>query len=97
VKNDQDTQLQKNFGLRVKELRDSKGMTQEDLAESADLFRTYISRIETGFANPSLTVIHALANAIGEPVQSLLIAPTLLDVPAKTFTQNPISRGRVSR
>jgi len=97
VKNDQDTQLQINFGLRVKELRDAKGMTQEDLAEAADLFRTYISRIETGFANPTLTVIHSLANAMSEPVESLLKAPTQLAVPANTFTRNPISRGRVSR
>lgn len=97
MKSDQDFQLQKNFGLRVKELRDSKGMTQEDLAEAADLFRTYISRIETGFANPSLTVIHALASAMVEPVGSLMSAPTQLGVPSKTFTRNPISRGRVSR
>jgi transcriptional regulator with XRE-family HTH domain len=97
VKNDQDIPLQKNFGLRVKELRDSKGMTQEDLADAADLFRTYISRIETGLANPTLTVIHALANAMNEPVESLLSAPTQSAIPAKTFTQNPISRGRVNR
>lgn len=97
MKTVQDCQLQKNFGLRVKELRDSKGMTQEDLADASDLFRTYISRIETGLANPSLTVIHALANAMAEPVGSLLTAPTQLDVSAKTFSQNPISRGRISR
>jgi len=97
VKNDQDIRLQKDFGLRIKELRDGKGMTQEDLAEAADLFRTYISRIETGLANPSLTVIHALANAMAEPVGNLLTSPTQLDVPVKTFTRNPISRGRISR
>ncbi|MDD5480589.1 helix-turn-helix transcriptional regulator [Rhodoferax sp.] len=97
MKNDQDIPLQKCFGLRVKELRDGKGMTQEDLADGADLFRTYISRIETGLANPSLTVIHALAKALAEPVASLLSPPTQLNVPAKTFTRNSIARGRVSR
>lgn len=90
-------QLQKNFGLRIKQIRDSKGMTQEDLADAADLFRTYISRIETGMANPTLTVIHALANAMKVSVDSLLTIPTQLDTPKKTFSRNPISRGRVTR
>lgn len=42
-------------------------------------------------------VIHALANAMSEPVGTLLTSPTQLDVPVKTFTRNPISRGRISR
>ena len=39
---------QKAFGSRIKELRLLAGMTQEDLAERCGLFRTYMSRIETG-------------------------------------------------
>jgi transcriptional regulator with XRE-family HTH domain len=95
VKNDQNTELQKRFGRRVKELRDEKGMTQEDLADAASLFRTYISRIETGLANPTLTVIHELAIALKEPVNHLLQPPERLDVPERTFSRNLISRGRV--
>jgi len=90
-------QLQKDFGERIKQIRDSKGMTQEDLADAADLFRTYISRIETGVANPTLTVIHALANAMTVPVDSLLTMPIQPKTLTKTFTRNPISRGRVTR
>ncbi len=40
-------------------------MTLEDLAEHCGLFRTYMIRIETGQANPTLTMIHALAGALG--------------------------------
>ena len=46
-------------------------MTQEDLAERCGLFRTYMSRIETGQANPTLTMIHALAVSLGVTVTEL--------------------------
>lgn len=62
---------QQAFGQRIRELRQAKGMTQEDLADRCGLFRTYMSRIETGKANPTLTMIHALADSIGVPVQAL--------------------------
>jgi transcriptional regulator with XRE-family HTH domain len=97
VKNDQDIQLQRSFGLRVKELRDRQGMTQEDLADAANLFRTYLSRIETGVANPSLTVIHSLALALSKSPGELLQPPALDYQPTKTRATAPISRGRVNR
>jgi transcriptional regulator with XRE-family HTH domain len=70
------TSPQKAFGNRIRELRQAKGMTQEDLADRCGLFRTYMSRIETGKANPTLTMIHALADSIGVPVQTLFDAAT---------------------
>lgn len=96
VKTDKDNLIQRQFGLRLKELRDAKGMTQEDLAEKAGLFRTYLSRIETGTANPTLTVIHQLASAVSETPASLLRPPEILTVPKRTRSSHPISRGRVS-
>ena len=64
------------FGQRVRDLRAAAGMTQEDLAARCGLFRTYMSRIETGRANPTLTMIHALAASLGVPVQALFDAAT---------------------
>jgi transcriptional regulator with XRE-family HTH domain len=81
--------------LRLKELRDAKGMKQEDLAEKAELFRTYLSRIETGGANPTLTVMHQLARALEETPASLLEPPTIDKVPRRTRSSQPISRGRI--
>lgn len=46
-------------------------MTQDDLAERCGLFRTYMSRIETGKANPTLVMIHALADSLEVPVTAL--------------------------
>jgi len=59
------------FGARVRELRTAREWTQEDLADRCGLFRTYMSRIETGAANPTLTMIHALAESLGVPVTAL--------------------------
>lgn len=95
MKTDHDNLIQRQFGLRLKELRDAKGMTQEDLADKAELFRTYLSRIETGSANPTLTAIHKLAAAVGEPVASLLQVPAIKKAPKRTRSNQPISRGRV--
>jgi len=52
-------------------LRLLAGMTQDDLAERCGLFRTYMSRLETGQANPTLTMIHALATGLSVPVAQL--------------------------
>ena len=91
------TTIQKSFGLRIKELRDLKGMSQEDLAEAAFVFRTYLSRIEMGRANPTLTVIHALARGLNESPSNLLNQPEISVIPKRKRANNPISRGRVDK
>ena len=53
------------FGQRVKEIRQTKGITQEELAIKAQLHRTYISSIELGKRNVSLLNIEKLAKALG--------------------------------
>lgn len=63
--------IQGRFGTRVRELRRQKGLTQEQLAERADLHVTYISGIETGSRNPSLTAIAALAKGFGISLSEL--------------------------
>ncbi len=65
------TRVQVRFGSRVRQLRLAAEMTQEDLAHRCGLFRTYMSRIETGAANPTLTMIHALAGSLRVPVSAL--------------------------
>jgi len=56
------TILQK-FGLRVKELRSTKRITQEDLAELTGLSRQYIGDVERGTRNISLVNIKKIATA----------------------------------
>lgn len=53
-----------NFGNRIRELRVATGMTQEAFADHCGFARTYMSRIETGGANPSLDAIKILADGL---------------------------------
>jgi len=78
--------VQVQFGNRVRQLRLAAELTQEDLAHRCGLFRTYMSRIETGNANPTLTMIHALAASLRVPVAALFEAdaPTALEAKGKS-------------
>lgn len=53
--------INKKFGDRVRELRLATKMNQETFAEHCGFARTYMSRIETGGANPSLDAIQVIA------------------------------------
>lgn len=54
----------RNFGERVRELRTSIGISQEELGFRSGLDRTYISDIERGQRNLGLLNVHALADAL---------------------------------
>ena len=83
---------QQIFGTRVRELRTARGLTQEDLAEKSGFFRTYLSRIETGEANPTLTVMYALAGSLQVDITDLLSDGPIPAVPVK---KTRLARGRV--
>ncbi|MCT8127601.1 helix-turn-helix transcriptional regulator [Alishewanella sp. BS5-314] len=68
-------QAQQYFGLRVKQLRLAKGISQEDLGALANLDRTYISGIERGKRNVSLKNILQIANALGVNPSELFSIP----------------------
>jgi transcriptional regulator with XRE-family HTH domain len=52
------------FGERVRDLRRAAGLSQEKLAEEASLHRTYLSGVERGARNPSLSSIARIAKAL---------------------------------
>jgi len=57
--------IKEQFGSRLKNLRQEKGMTQEALALLCDLDRTYIGSVERGERNISLVNIHKIAKTLG--------------------------------
>jgi len=65
------SKIKKQFGDRVRELRLSKGLSQEELAFRVNIHRTYIGGIERGERNPSLKNIAAIANALGVTLSEL--------------------------
>lgn len=62
----------KAFGNVLRELRRKAELTQEELAFEAELRRTYISILELGQQQPSLTTILKLAKALNCSAQALM-------------------------
>lgn len=58
--------------MRLKELREEKGLTQEALAKHAGCSRAYLSRLEMGLHDPPLSRLQALAKALKVKVGRLL-------------------------
>ncbi len=84
------------LGMRIKELRVAGEMTQEELADRAGFFRTYMSRLETGAANPTFDALLALATALGVAPAALFEQPTP-ESPKRARAAPGSSRGRVSK
>ena len=56
--------IQVQFGFAVRTRREALGLTQEDLADKAQIHRTYVSDIERGSRNVSLVNIDRLAASL---------------------------------
>ena len=52
-------------GRAVRDLRASRGMSQEDLAFVTGMHRTYVGGVERGERNPSLIALSRVASALG--------------------------------
>jgi transcriptional regulator with XRE-family HTH domain len=60
------------FGAVVRRLREHQGLTQEELAERAEVSATYIGFIERGDNVPTLSIILRIASALGVCAADLL-------------------------
>lgn len=60
------------FGGVIRELRNEAGLTQEQLGFEADLRRTFISVLELGQQQPTLTTILKLAKALKLPASNII-------------------------
>ncbi len=65
-------EIRKLFAKNVRQLREAQGWSQEVLAEHAGLHRTYVSGIERGVRNPTLTVVARVAAALKVKPEDLL-------------------------
>lgn len=67
--------VRKEFGAAVRAYRQQLGLSQETLAERAELHRTYITDVERGARNISLESISRLARALDLSISSLFPPP----------------------
>lgn len=59
------------FGLRVRQLRKERSLSQEELSFKANLHRTYIGMIERAEKNITLVNIEKIANALNVDIKEL--------------------------
>ncbi len=57
--------IQEKVGLRIKELRNAMGISQEELAARAELDRTYITSVEKGRRNISVKTLEKIVLQLG--------------------------------
>jgi transcriptional regulator with XRE-family HTH domain len=85
-----------NIGKRLRELRETMGLSQGDIERRSGLLRSYISRVEGGYTAPSLATLEKFAKALEvEPYQLLFQGegrPSALKVPEQAALSKPVRK-----
>ena len=64
--------LQKNIGLRIKQLRLQKDISQQDLAAQCNFEKSNMSRLEAGNVNPSAYTLLKIAKSLNIEIKEIL-------------------------
>ena len=64
--------IRQRLGTNLRRLREGKGWSQEAFAHEAGIHRTYVSDIERGVRNPTITVVERLAKPLMVTASDLL-------------------------
>ena len=67
--------IQKQVGARIRELRNARGWSQEELAERAGLHSTFIGQVERGERNLALSNLKKLADAFELSLSEMIELP----------------------
>lgn len=76
----------------LRRLRVAKGISQDDLALSADIERAYVGHLERGTKNPTIETLEKLADALGCHISAMFAEP-----PAGAEPLAPLKGGRRKR
>lgn len=68
------TKAGRELGARIRKMRETKGLTQEALADAVGMMRSNISRIEAGKHHPTLDTLERIAKALKVPVAEIIAA-----------------------
>jgi transcriptional regulator with XRE-family HTH domain len=66
-------QISTVFGQVLREQRISRALSQEELALAADVDRTFVSQMERGIRQPTITTLMKLAGALGIQPSTLVV------------------------
>lgn len=62
----------KKLGIRIKDLRKKKKLTQDELSELAEMNGKHLGEVERGLINISVQNLDKIAESLGVPLQALL-------------------------
>jgi transcriptional regulator with XRE-family HTH domain len=65
-------QLQKIIGERIREIRESKGISQQDLAAACNFEKSNMSRIEAGKTNFTISTLYKISMALDVKLAELV-------------------------
>jgi len=69
------SELSKRLAGNVHQLREARGLTQEQMSKLAGIPRATWSHLESGSGNPTLSVLHKVAGALQVPLEELISIP----------------------
>ena len=64
--------LQQKIGNRIRELRESKGISQQNLAAICNFEKANLSRIEAGRTNPTISTLYKISQALEITISELV-------------------------
>lgn len=66
------SQLQQKIGQRIRELRESKGISQQNFAAICNFEKANLSRIEAGRTNPTVSTLYKISQALEITISELV-------------------------
>ena len=88
--------LSKHIALNLKRLRDARQVSQQRLSDLSGVPRPTLANLESGSANPTLSVMLRVSDALQVPLEELLRQPAPLLVHHRSSSLARKSRGRVN-
>jgi transcriptional regulator with XRE-family HTH domain len=82
-------EMVENIGQRIRQLRESRGMTQTQLQARSRVSRSYLSRIESGQMTPSLGTLEKISEPLGVGLNRFFVPETN----AETLLEDPFIQG----
>lgn len=67
------------FGVHLRHLREERGMSQQELADYANVAKMTVHRIETAQYSATLDVLLSITKALKIPLQELMLCPGIED------------------
>jgi transcriptional regulator with XRE-family HTH domain len=72
TKSSKDLEFLVQIGLRIQQIRRSKGITQMELSYRCEMERSNMRRIEAGGTNPTILTLRKIASALGVEIDEIL-------------------------